>query len=516
MSLPEKSDKTLGPQDTAVSSIAATDAIDGSKLDARSGSEADKHGETVVHFDPVEQARMRRKLDWVLVPQASLIFLFCFIDRANIGNARLASFEADLGLKGNDFNAVNSIFFISYILFEIPSVLLCKKVGPGWFLPIAVISFGLVSVCGAFVNSFSELAAVRFALGIAEAGVMPGLSYYLSRWYTRAELTFRLSIYISMAAVSGAIGGLLASAILRIQSFGSFGAGSWRTIFAVEGIITVIIGLFTLVFLPDRPETARFLTEQEKTLIMDRLMVERVGTSTVVDKMSLKKLWKGVANPVTLATALIFLLESVTVNGLGFFAPTIVKTIFPQKTIIEQQLLTVPPYVFGTICIISVCFYSWHIKTRQILIIYCATPIMAGYLIFLATRDQIARYIATFLIASCAFTLGPLCHSQAAANVSSDSARSMSIAITMFFGNIGSLISTWAFQSWDGPDYRIGNGLNFATSSSMMVVGILALFWMNWDNKKREDRDADDELAGLSEQEIENLEWKHPQFRWKP
>ena len=124
----------------------------------------------------------------------------------------------------------------------------------------------------------------------------------------------------------------------------------------------------------------------------------------------------------------------------------------------------------------------------------------------LATQNQKARYAATFPIASCAFKMGSLCHSQAAANVSSDSARNMSIAVTMFFGNIGSLVSTWAFQSRDGPEYHIGNGLNFATSSTMMIIATGTLVWMRWDNKKRENRTVDVELAGLSQQEVEELE----------
>jgi MFS family permease len=513
MSIEKLSDKDASPVMSTSPSIAAAEIHE---MTPTAMNDTNKHGTIVTTLDPAQETRVRRKIDAILMPFASLLFLFCFIDRANIGNARLASFEADLGLQGNDYNSVNSIFYISYILFEIPAVLLCKRVGPAWFLPLTTILFGLLSVAGGWVQNYSQLAGIRFALGVAECGLMPGLSYYLSRWYNRAELTFRLSIYISMAAVSGAVGGLLASGILKIQHFGPFGAGSWRTIFVLEGIVTIIIGLSALVVLPNSPETARFLSEEEKELVINRLKAERLATTTVVDKMSLQKLWKGAANPVTLTTALTFLLESITVNGLGFFAPTIVKTIFPATSVIQQQLLTVPPYLFGTICILSVCYYSWHIQTRQILIIFSAVPIMAGYLIFLATRNQIARYIATFLIASSAFTLGPLCHSQAAANVNSDSARGMSIAVTMFFGNIGSLISTWAFQSWDGPDYRIGNGLNFATSSTMMIIAILLLFWMKADNKKRDLRVVDAELAGMPQEAEEELEWKHPDFRWKP
>ncbi|TLD15420.1 uncharacterized protein PgNI_02140 [Pyricularia grisea] len=467
--------------------------------------------------DPADgEAKLRQKIDLAIVPLATLMFLFCFIDRANIGNARLASFESDLGLKGNDFNSVNSIFFIPYILLEVQINILCKRVGPGWFLPTITILFGLITIASSWVNSYAQLAVCRFLLGLAEAGLMPGLSYYLSRWYRRSELIFRLSMYISAAPLSGAVGGLLASGILRIPGFGSFPAGSWRTIFAVEGMITVLIGIAAMIFLADRPETARFLNAEEKSLAISRVRCERIGGDEVLDSLNLKKLWKGVANPVVLATAVTFLLETITVQGLTFFAPTIVRTIFPQASVIQQQLLTVPPYILGFICILAVCYASWKRQTRQIFIIVSAPPIMIGYVIFLATVEPVPRYVATFLIASSVFTVGPLCHAQAAANVNSDSARSMSIAVTMLFGNVASLISTWSFQSWDGPVYRIGNGLNFATSTTMMLVAIMALIWMRRDNRARDARGTRDELRGLSSEQEQELEWNHRDFRWSP
>jgi len=170
-------DRGLVAPETANSSIVACET-----------SDMERSGDLAVdaNLDKKYTARVLRKIDLAIVPFAVLMFLFCFIDRANIGNARLASFEADLGLKGLDYNSVNSIFYISYILFEIPANILCKHIGPGWFLPMTTILFGVISIAGAWVNNYSQLAAVRFCLGIAESGLMPGLSYYLSRWYVCA------------------------------------------------------------------------------------------------------------------------------------------------------------------------------------------------------------------------------------------------------------------------------------------------------------------------------------------
>ncbi|KAJ8130992.1 hypothetical protein O1611_g2635 [Lasiodiplodia mahajangana] len=134
----------------------------------------DHRGESLVLFDPEAERKLRHKLDYMIVPTVSILYLFCFIDRANIGNARLAGFETDLGLKGYDYNTVLSIFYISYIVFEIPSNLACKWIGPGWFLPAISLGFGISSLGTAFVQDRAAACGVRFVLGIFEAGMMPG------------------------------------------------------------------------------------------------------------------------------------------------------------------------------------------------------------------------------------------------------------------------------------------------------------------------------------------------------
>lgn len=492
------------------------DGLDAGQL-ARDGLTAtDRYGSALMTFDAKAEARLRRKIDLLVVPIVALIFLFSFIDRANIGNARLAGLEKDLGMKGNDYNAINSIFFLSYILFVTPLNLVCKMVGPGWYLPVVTLGFGLTSIGTAYVHNFSQLAGVRFVLGIFEAGIMPGITYYLSRWYRRAELTFRISMYVVMAPLAGAFGGLLASGILNVRGFGGIPDGSWRLIFIIEGIVTISIGFISVFLLTDRPETARWLSQEEKDLAVARVKSERIAVTQTLDTPDTKKLWSGLSNPVTLITGLIFLLETVTVQGLAFFAPTIIKSIYPHATVTQQQLYTVPPYAAGAVCMVIVCLLSRRADKRHIFLILCAPPVMIGYIMFLASKDATTRYAALFIIASTAFTPGALTYAQVSANVVSDSARSMSVATNMLFANFGSLIATWSFVASDAPNYHIGNGLNFATSSAWLLAAVALHFWMGWDNKKKDTRDVEAELGSLSQKQIEDLDWKHPAFRWKP
>ena len=321
-------------------------------------------------------------------------------------------------------------------------------------------------------------------------------------------------MFMVMSPLAGAFGGLLASAILSLDSVGSL--REWRMIFAVEGIITIGLGLLGFLTMTDRPETARWLTKEERDIAIARVKSERVGQTEVVDKLGGRKAWLGFWNPVVLSTAWIFLLNNITVQGLAFFLPTIVGEIYADATTVKKQLYTVPPYVVGAFFTLLFPALSWRTDKRQIFLILSAPLVMVGYIMFLASENSQVRYAATFLLASSCTTIGPLANAQVAVQVVSDTSRAVSLAVNMMFGNTGGLVSTWSYIASDAPSYHIGHGLNLAAASMILISSTLALLWMNYDNKQRDKRDVDHELAGLSQEEIENLEWKHPAWRWRP
>jgi sugar phosphate permease len=245
---------------------------------------------------------------------------------------------------------------------------------------------------------------------------------------------------------------LLASGILKLPGIGK--VHTWQQLFLVEGLITIglsIIGYFTLT---DRPATARWLSEDEKQMAIARVKSENVGSTEVLDKLDTPKIMRGIFNPNTLAVSVIFLFDNVTVQGLAFFLPTIVGTIYPLESTIRKQLFTVPPYVVGAAFVVGVPFVSWKTRRTVIFFIASAPLMMVGYIMFLASTNPQVRYAATFLIAMGAFSFGALCNAQASANCLSDTARSSSIGTVVMFGNIGGLISTWAFLPHDKPNYQ--------------------------------------------------------------
>ncbi|KAA8646597.1 uncharacterized protein ATNIH1004_008030 [Aspergillus tanneri] len=437
-----------------------------------------------------------------------MLWLFCFIDRANIGNARIAGMDDSLELRGYDYNFILSCFYIPYILLEMPATILCKRIGPGWFIPTTALLFGICSFATAFVKTRAQMCALRFLLGVFEAGMLPGIAYYLSCWYKRAELAFRLSLYLVMSPLAGAFGGILASGILRLGHFGSL--TQWRMIFGIEGIITIALSVLSYATLTDRPETAIWLSSEEKYLCKLRLKLEHAGQTEAINTIDRAKLWRGVMNPITLSTAVVFLFSNITVQGLGVFLPTIISTIYPEASTIQRQLYSVPPYIVGALFDVFVPALSWKLDRRQIFIVISTPTIIVGYILFLASHSTTVRYVACYLIASTAFVAGPLSSAQVSANVASDTSRTSAIATNVLFGNIGGLVSSWTYLVKDAPDYTIGNGLNLACAFMQLVVSLGTLLWLRRDNKKREGRNVVQDLAGLDKQEIEYLDWKHP------
>ena len=217
-----------------------------------------------------ERARkLTQKCDLHLLPPLFLIWFFPFIDRINIGNARIQGLEKDLHLTGNQFNVALVVFFIPFILFEAPSNLGMKRISPGLWLSGQTLLLGLFTICQGVVKTYGGLIAMRVLVGTFETGLVPGTVFFLSAYYPRFQLQWRLSVLMSSTALASAFGGLLAYAIAGMA--GTDGYKGWRWIFIIEGLISVAIGLFCLFTVPDWPDKATFLNDDERQLLRIRI-----------------------------------------------------------------------------------------------------------------------------------------------------------------------------------------------------------------------------------------------------
>ena len=237
-------------------------------------------------FSIVNDRKVLRKMDRYLLPMITLLYLLTNLDRSNIGNAKIEGLSEDLHMTSSQFNWALTVFYFTYGLFELPSNLLLKKLRPSIWLPSIMVAWGIVITLTGLVQGYHGLLVARLFLGVAEAGAFPGAVYYISIWYRAEEAQYRLALFFSSATAAGAFSGLFAYAIAVIlfsthaadgdaeqilqNMNGVGGLAGWRWIFILEGILTVVVAIAAYFFIYDSPETATFLSEEERAWVSHR------------------------------------------------------------------------------------------------------------------------------------------------------------------------------------------------------------------------------------------------------
>lgn len=221
---------------------------------------------------PTESRALLHKLDTHLVLFLSLLYLLSFLDRSNIGNARIAGLASDLHLSDTQYEWLLWAFYITYIAFEWMA-LLYRVVPAHIYISLCIAAWGLIASLQATVSSFGALLVLRGLLGVSEAAFGPGVPFYLSFFYRREELAFRTGLFISASPLSASFAGALAWVITKVGEGGPL--SPWRLLFLVEGFPSLVVAVWAWDFVPDGPGSARWLGERERWVAVERLRGER-------------------------------------------------------------------------------------------------------------------------------------------------------------------------------------------------------------------------------------------------
>ena len=225
--------------------------------------------------DPVEVATMR-KVGLRLVPFLILCYFIAYVDRVNVGFAAL-TMNKDLGLSATAFGVGSGLFFVAYVLFEVPSNLAMERFGARLWIARIMITWGLVGIGSAFVTGAVSFSVARFLMGAAEAGFFPGVILYLTYWFPKAYRARIVAMFMVAIPLSSFFGSPLSAALLTLD--GLAGLRGWQWLLILEAIPAVLLGLASLALLPSRPAEARFLTPEQKTWLEGRLEAERHAAS---------------------------------------------------------------------------------------------------------------------------------------------------------------------------------------------------------------------------------------------
>ncbi|KAI3337566.1 MFS general substrate transporter [Xylariaceae sp. AK1471] len=447
-------------------------------------------GTTLESFAHLDQKKILRKMDLRLIPMLAILYLLSFLDRGNIGNAKIEGLQEDLKMTDTQYSLCLTVFFFTYAAFEVPSNLMLKRLRPSRWLPLIMVAWGTVMTLMGIVRNFQGLLAARLFLGVAEAGLYPGCAYYLTMWYCRREIQLRQAMFFSAASIAGAFSGLLAYAIAKLDGLGGY--EGWRWIFILEGLVTVVVALASFFLLHDFPETAKFLTEEERAFVIFRLKYQghledaKEGEQIHVAQAEEFE-WKYVRDAFTdwQIWVNIFVYWGIVcpLYGISLFLPTIVKAL--GYTSSTAQLLTVPIYIVAAILAVLVAYLSDRVGKRSPFIITGMLFILVGYILCISTGKPGVVYAGVFLAAAGLYPAFAGNIAWLSNNLAGGYKRSAGMAIQIGVGNLGGAFASNFYRGKDSPRYVLGHALEIGFVSVGIIAAFILILGYTRINKKR-------------------------------
>ncbi|KND87710.1 putative transporter [Tolypocladium ophioglossoides CBS 100239] len=439
----------------------------------------------------VHEKKLVRRIDLHLMPFLVIMYLLNFLDRSNLAQARQGGLEKDLGMSGTDFNLATSIFFVGYILMQLPSNMLITRVRPSLYLATSVLLWGIMSTCNATAYNFAQLVVTRFILGFVEAPFFPGAVFLMSSWYTRAELTRRIAWFFCGNALANMFGGLIAYGVLKDLD-GASGIAGWRWLFIIEGGTTIGVSFVAAFFLPDYPATTRWLSDEERAFAAWRLLID----ISEADERSNTSIWNGIKLALLDYRLYLFILlthMSILAMTFQYFFPSIVQTLAWFATFIVAVLVN---------------WTAARYDDRSIHIFCLMLLATAGNVIATVSTSTGARFFAMFLMpvgAVSTYTLivGWVANSFPRPLVK----RSAVIAIANMIGNTASIYGSYMYNEKTRPQYVPGGSSNAVIGFLVGVLAIALRHLHKWENKKLEEAEGEAaaEGGGAAEQGPDRL-----------
>ncbi|KAL7284829.1 hypothetical protein ACG7TL_002142 [Trametes sanguinea] len=374
-----------------------------------------------------ETRRLWRRVDSRLIPLVTVMYLVAFIDKTNIGNAKIQGLTTQLNLTGNRFNII-----LANCVFALPANLLLKRLRPSVWLPGITIVWGIITTLQGVVKSYQQLLALRICLGIAEAGLSPGILYYLTLWYPRYMLQYRIGLFWGGAAFAGAFSGLLAYGISFMA--GTRGLEGWSWI--LEGILSIVVGVIAAFLFVDYPQTANFLKPKEKAYLIYRTKYDTLSAGEdpdfdikyVLDALRDWQVWVGCLIEMSIITP---------VYGISLFLPSII---------------------------------NGYVRDVNI------SNVSIG-----------AKYSGTFLIVIGGYAGFPAIPSWLGNNLAGHYKRGTGMAVQAISGQVGGIIASNIYRTQDAPRYTTGHIVELAfIALGLVLVPVVVLVYTRINSRRVE------------------------------
>jgi MFS family permease len=382
-----------------------------------------------------EEERIYRKVTVRIVPFLFVCYLAAYLDRVNVGFAKLQMLH-DLNFSETVYGLGAGIFFLGYVLFEVPSNVLMLRVGARVWIARIMITWGFLSAAMVMVHSTTSFYILRFLLGVAEAGFIPGILLYLTYWYPARRRGKITAMFLAAIPTATIIGGPLSGAILNAVGSGAWGFAGWQWLFIIETIPSIILGVVTLAYLDARVERAHWLTEREKRVIIsnvEREDSEKAGHSDLSEAFTNTRVW---------LLGLIYFGIASGIYIISFWLPTIIK-----QTGVANPLsigaLTAIPYIVAIVVMVMVNASGDRMRERRWHTIVPTLACAFGLVLTAWAGQNTALAMVGLTLAAAGASSGQASFWCIPAAFLGGAAAAAGIALVNSLGNISGFVSTF-------------------------------------------------------------------------
>ncbi|KAF7555554.1 hypothetical protein G7Z17_g2065 [Cylindrodendrum hubeiense] len=452
----------------------------------------DRHRDVAAGDVPVDINALRRKIDWHIVPLMFCCYTMQFLDKVILNYSAVMGLNQDLNLKGNEFSNIATFLFVGLLCFEVPNSQFSMVPAAKW-LGANVILWGIATACGSAAHNYQTLLVSRVFLGIFEATIGPSLMLISSQWYTKSEQAPRFSFWYLGLGLGQIIGG---AASYGFQHIGAGAAlAGWRIMFVTLGVITVVIGLCTFIFLPDTPMQARWLSDREKVALLKHVSVNQTGIES--RKFRPKEIIEALGDPQLYLMVLSVVLLSVSSGVITTYSATLIRSLgYDSK---RSALMNMPSGVVSIFFTLSVGYGIRMQSHRWAWIIACIIPAIIGgaLMSFLDTSNKSGVLAGIYLVNAVVAPL-TIFYSWTAANFGGATKRAFAAAIVSGSFSLGNIIGPQTFQARDAPEYRPAKLVVMGTQAGCAVTTFCLFCYYVWANKRRNDHSKHMEDAYMS------------------